>query len=67
MKRLSLSSNKQEEWNTNELENDTKKETIIIEFQSDIDCLNEKELVSEIVGMTNTEGVISREQRRRWR
>ena len=48
-------------------ENDTKKETIIIEFQSDIDCLNEKELVSEIVGMTNTEGVISREQRRRWR
>ena len=48
-------------------ENDTKKETIIIEFQSDIDCLNEKELVSEIVGMTNTEGVFSREQRRRWR
>lgn len=44
-----------------------KKETIIIEFKSDIDCLDEKELVSEIVGMTNTEGVISREQRRRWR
>ena len=27
-----------------------------IEFKSDIDCLDEKELVSEIVGMTNTEG-----------
>ena len=24
--------------------------------ESDIDCLDEKELVSEIVGMTNTEG-----------
>lgn len=33
-----------------------KKETITIEFKSDIDCLDEKELVSEIVGMTNTEG-----------
>ena len=28
MKRLSLSPNKQEEWNTNELENDTKKERV---------------------------------------
>ena len=35
-----------------------KKETLTIEFKSDIDCLNEKELVSEIVGMTNTEGGI---------
>lgn len=34
------------------------KETITIEFKSDIDCLDEKELVSEIVGMTNTEGGI---------
>lgn len=33
-----------------------KKETFTIEFKSDIDCLDEKELVSEIVGMTNTEG-----------
>ena len=33
-----------------------KKETLTIEFKSDIDCLGEKELVSEIVGMTNTEG-----------
>ncbi len=33
-----------------------KKETLTIEFKSDIDCLDEKELVSEIVGMTNTEG-----------
>lgn len=32
------------------------KETLTIEFKSDIDCLDEKELVSEIVGMTNTEG-----------
>lgn len=31
-----------------------KKETLTIEFKSDIDCLDEKELVSEIVGMTNT-------------
>ena len=37
-------------------ENDTKKEMLTIEFISDIDCLDEKELVSEIVGMTNTEG-----------
>ncbi len=28
------------------------------EFKSDIDCLDEKELISEIVGMTNTEGVL---------
>lgn len=35
-----------------------KKETLTIEFKSDIDCLDEKELVSEIVGMTNTEGGI---------
>lgn len=35
-----------------------KKETLTIEFKSDIDCLDEKELVSEIVGMTNTEGVV---------
>lgn len=34
------------------------KESITIEFKSDIDCLDEKELVSEIVGMTNTEGGI---------
>lgn len=33
-----------------------KKETLTIEFKSDIDCLDEKELVSEIVGMANTEG-----------
>lgn len=33
-----------------------KKETLTIEFKSDIDCLDEKEFVSEIVGMTNTEG-----------
>lgn len=33
-----------------------KKETLTIEFKSDIECLDEKELVSEIVGMTNTEG-----------
>lgn len=33
-----------------------KKETITIEFKSDIECLDEKELVSEIVGMANTEG-----------
>jgi len=33
-----------------------KKETLTIEFKSDIDCLDEKELISEIVGMTNTEG-----------
>lgn len=33
-----------------------KKETLTIEFKSDIDCLDEKELVSEIVGMTNTDG-----------
>ena len=33
-----------------------KKETLTIEFKSDIDCLDGKELVSEIVGMTNTEG-----------
>lgn len=33
-----------------------KKETITIEFKSDIECLDEKELVSEIVGMENTEG-----------
>lgn len=33
-----------------------KKETLTIEFKSDMDCLDEKELVSEIVGMTNTEG-----------
>lgn len=33
-----------------------KKETLTIEFKSDTDCLDEKELVSEIVGMTNTEG-----------
>ena len=33
-----------------------KKETLTIEFKSDVDCLDEKELVSEIVGMTNTEG-----------
>ena len=32
-----------------------KKETLTIEFKSDIDCLDEKELVSEIVGMTNIE------------
>ncbi len=32
------------------------KETLIIEFKSDIDCLDEKELVSEVVGMANTEG-----------
>lgn len=37
-----------------------KKETLTIEFKSDIDCLDEKELVSEIVGMTNTEGEIIR-------
>lgn len=35
-----------------------KKETITIEFKSDIECLDEKELVSEIVGMANTEGGI---------
>lgn len=29
---------------------------LTIEFIRDIDCLDEKELVSEIVGMTNTEG-----------
>lgn len=33
-----------------------KKETLTIEFKSDIGCLDEKELISEIVGMTNTEG-----------
>lgn len=33
-----------------------KRETLTIEFKSDIGCLDEKELVSEIVGMTNTEG-----------
>ena len=33
-----------------------KKETLTIEFKSDIGGLDEKELVSEIVGMTNTEG-----------
>lgn len=33
-----------------------KKETLTIEFKSDMDCLDEKELISEIVGMTNTEG-----------
>ena len=33
-----------------------KKESLTIEFKSDIDCFDEKELVSEIVGMTNTEG-----------
>ena len=33
-----------------------KKETITIEFKSDIECLDEKELVAEIVGMANTEG-----------
>lgn len=33
-----------------------KKETLTIEFKSDKDCLDEKDLVSEIVGMTNTEG-----------
>ena len=33
-----------------------KKETLTIEFKSDVDCLDEKELVLEIVGMTNTEG-----------
>ena len=32
------------------------KETLTTEFKSDIDCLDEKELVSEIVGMTNTDG-----------
>ena len=37
-----------------------KKETLTIEFKSDIDCLDDKELVSEIVGMTNTEGEIIR-------
>lgn len=37
-------------------ENDTKKEMLTIEFISDIDCLDEKELVSAIVGMANTEG-----------
>ena len=37
-------------------ENDTKKEMLTVEFIRDIDCLDEKELVSEIVGMTNTEG-----------
>ena len=31
-----------------------KKETLTIEFKSDVDCLDEKELISEIVGMTNT-------------
>ena len=30
-----------------------KKETLTIEFKSDIDCLDEKELISEIVSMTN--------------
>lgn len=35
-----------------------KNETLTIEFKSDIDCLDEKELVSEIVGMANTEGGI---------
>lgn len=33
-----------------------KKETLTVEFKSDINCLDEKELVSEIVGMTNTDG-----------
>jgi len=37
-------------------ENDTKKKTLTIEFKSDMDCIDEKDLVSEIVGMTNTEG-----------
>ena len=32
------------------------KETLTIEFKSDIEGLDEKELVSEIVGMANTEG-----------
>lgn len=32
------------------------KESLTTEFKSDIGCLDEKELVSEIVGMTNTEG-----------
>lgn len=35
-----------------------KKETITIEFKSDMECLDEKELVAEIVGMANTEGGI---------
>lgn len=33
-----------------------KKETLTIEFKSDVKGLDESELVSEIVGMTNTEG-----------
>lgn len=37
-------------------ENDTQKEMLTIEFISDIDCFDEKELVSAIVGMANTEG-----------
>lgn len=32
------------------------KETLTVEFKSDIDYLNDNDLVSEIVGMTNTEG-----------
>lgn len=32
------------------------KETLTIEFKSDLKCLDEGELVSEIVGMANTEG-----------
>ena len=32
------------------------KETLTIEFKSDIEGLDEKELVSEVVGMANTEG-----------
>jgi ATP-dependent DNA helicase RecG len=34
-----------------------KKETLTIEFKSDVKGLDESKLVSEIVGMTNTEGV----------
>lgn len=33
-----------------------KKETITIEFKSDLECFDEKELVEEIVGMANTDG-----------
>ena len=34
------------------------KETLTVEFKSDVKCFDENELVSEIVGMTNTEGGI---------
>lgn len=34
------------------------RESLTIEFKSDLRCLDENELVSEIVGMTNTEGGI---------